>query len=133
MKGIEKEREMIKEVAAKTAQKVIQPKTEEIDRTGQFPVGLVDTFGKQGLLSVLLPEEYGGTNGDVTSFCFVIEEIAKVSGAASLLILAQGVATLPVLLGGNPAQQELYFTRVSDKNSLMAVALSEHGEGFSTA
>lgn len=133
MKGIEQEREMIKEVAAKTAQKVIQPKAEELDKTGHFPEELIDTFGKQGLLSVLLPEEYGGTNGDVTSFCFVIEEVAKVSGAASLLILAQGVATYPVLLGGNSSQQERCFTQVAEKNSLMAVALAEHGEGLNSA
>jgi len=127
MKGIEKERQMIKEVAAKTAQKVVQPRVEEIDSTGEFPWDLVETFGKQGLLSVLLPEEYGGTNGDLTSFCFVVEEIAKVSGVSSLLILAQGVGTMPIWLGGNPSQQKRYFTQIAEKNSLTAMTLSEHG------
>ena len=119
----EKERQMIKALAAKTAQKVIQPRAAEIDATGEFPWDLVDTLGKQGLLSVLLPEEYGGTNGDITSFCFVIEEIAKVCGSSSLLILAQGMGTMPIWLGGNPSQKELYFTQISEKNSLTAFTL----------
>ena len=132
MKGIEKERQMIKEVAAKTAQKVVGPRAEEIDATGEFPWDLVDTFGKQGLLSVLFPEEYGGTNGDLTSFCFVIEEIAKVSGSSSLLILAQGVGAMAILLAGSPSQKERYFTQIAEKNSLAAVTLTEQGEGLDT-
>jgi alkylation response protein AidB-like acyl-CoA dehydrogenase len=132
MKGIENERQMIKEVAAKTALKVVAPRAEEIDATGAFPWDLVDTFGKQGLLSVLFPEEYGGTNGDLTSFCVVVEEIAKVSGSASLLILAQGVGAMPIVLAGNPSQQDRYFTQIAEKNSLATVTLAEQAEDLDT-
>jgi alkylation response protein AidB-like acyl-CoA dehydrogenase len=125
MKDLEGERQMIKEVAIKTAQKVVKPKAEEIDVKGEFPWDLVDTFGKQGLLSVLLPEEFGGTNGDLTSFCMVVEEIAKVSGSASLLILAQGIGTLPILIGGGVAQQERYFNLISEENTLAGFAYHE--------
>ena len=129
----DKERQMIKSLAEKTAQKVIQPRASEIDATGEFPHDLVDTLGKQGLLSILLPEEYGGTNGDITSFCSVIEEIAKVCGSSSLFILAQGIGTLPILLGGNPSQKDLYFTQISEKNSLTAFALNELEGGSEAA
>jgi alkylation response protein AidB-like acyl-CoA dehydrogenase len=90
----------------------------------------VEAFGKQGFLSLLLPEQYGGTNGDLTSFCIVVEEIARVCGSSSLIILAQGVGTLPILLGGNPSQKDFYFTEISEKNSLTAFALND-GEGGS--
>ena len=129
----DKERQMIKSLAEKTAQKVIQPRAAEIDATGEFPWDLVDTLGKQGLLSILLPEEYGGTNGDITSFCILIEEIAKVCGSSSLFILAQGIGTLPILLGGNPSQKDLYFTQISVKNSLTAFALNELEGGSEVA
>jgi alkylation response protein AidB-like acyl-CoA dehydrogenase len=129
MKDLESERQMIKEVAIKTAQKVVKPRAEEIDVKGEFPWDLVDTFGKQGLLSVLLPEEFGGTNGDLTSFCVVVEEIAKVSGSASLLILAQGMGTLPILIGGSPAQQERYFNLISEENTLVGSAFHEAETG----
>ena len=129
MKDLESERQMIKEVAIKTAQKVVKPRAEEIDVKGEFPWDLVDTFGKQGLLSVLLPEEFGGTNGDLTSFCVVVEEIAKVSGSASLLILAQGMGTLPILIGGSPAQQERYFNLISEENTLVGFAFHEAETG----
>jgi alkylation response protein AidB-like acyl-CoA dehydrogenase len=110
---------------------VVKPKAEEIDVKGEFPWDLVDTFGKQGLLSVLLPEEFGGTNGDLTSFCMVVEEIAKVSGSASLLILAQGMGTLPILIGGSAAQQERYFNLISEENTLVGFAYHEAESGRS--
>jgi alkylation response protein AidB-like acyl-CoA dehydrogenase len=93
----------------------------------------VDAFGKQGFLSIILPEEYGGANGDITSFCSVIEEIAKVCGSSSLLILAQGVGTLPIWLGGLPSQKELYFTQISEKNRLTAFTLNEPEGGSNIA
>jgi alkylation response protein AidB-like acyl-CoA dehydrogenase len=129
MKEIEKERQMIREAARKTAQKIIQPRAAEIDATGEFPWDLVEALGKQGFLSFLLPEEYGGMNGDITSFCSVVEEIAKVCGSSSLLLITQGIGTLPILLGGNPSQKERYFTQISEKNSLTAFTLNESEAG----
>src|SRR5512137_1367181 len=107
MKDAEKEREMIRAAAEKTAQKMVQPRAAKIDVTGEFPWDLVEAFGKQGYLSLLLPESYGGNDGDLTSFCIVIEEIAKVCGSSSLILLAHGLGILPVLSGGNVSQKNL--------------------------
>jgi len=126
----EKERQMIRAAAEKTAQKIVQPRAAKIDATGEFPRDLVEVFGRQGYFSLLLPEAYGGNDGDLTSFCIVIEEIAKVSGTCSLIILAHGLGTLPVLLGGNSSQKELCFSGISEKNNLLAFALREPGEGL---
>jgi len=128
MKDVEKERQMIRAAAEKTALRMVQPRAAKIDATGEFPSDLVEAFGKQGYLSLLLPESYGGTDGDLTSLCIVIEEIAKVCGSSSLILLAHGLGTLPVLLGGNPSQQDLCFTEISEKNSLVAFALNESEE-----
>ena len=132
MKNTEKERLMIRTAAEKTAQRIVQPRAAKIDATGEFPRDLVEAFGRQGYLSFLLPESYGGTEGDLTSFCIVIEEIAKVCGSSSLIILAQGLGILPILLGGNSFQKDLYFKEISEKNSLTAFALKEP-EGGSEA
>jgi len=129
MEEIEKEREMMRAAAAKTAQKIIQPRAAEIDATGEFPSDLSDALGKQGYFSLLLPEEYGGTGGDITSFCSVIEEIAKISGSSSFLILAQGMGTLPIWIAGNPSQKERYFAQIAEKNCFTAFALNE-SEGW---
>ncbi len=132
MKQIDQERQMIRETAVKTAQR-IQPRAAEIDTTGEIPPDLIDALGKQGLLSILLPEDFGGTHGDLTSFCLVVEEIAKVCGSSSLLILSQGVGALPILQAGSPSQQEQYFSQVAEKNSLIAFSLNEKGGSLEAA
>jgi alkylation response protein AidB-like acyl-CoA dehydrogenase len=133
MKDIDKEREMIRAAAEKAVQKVIQPRAAEIDATGEFPRELVDALGKQGFFSMLLPEEYGGSDGNITTFCTVIEEIAKASASSSVLILAQGMGTLPIWLAGNPTQKNRYFNEISETNSLIAFALTEMGRGLDPA
>jgi alkylation response protein AidB-like acyl-CoA dehydrogenase len=129
MKQIESEREMFREAALKTAQRIIQPRAAEIDATGAIPRDLIETFGKQGFLSIIIPEEYGGANGDVITFCSVIEEIAKVCGSSSLFILAQGVGTMPILMAATPSQRERYLIAISERNHLATVALTEAESG----
>ncbi len=125
LRDMEKERLMIQTAAEKAAQKIVQPRAAMIDATGEFPWDLVGAFGKQGFLSLLLPEQYGGIGENLTSFCTVVEEIAKVSGSSSLIILAHGIGTFPILLAGNSSQKDRSFTGVSEKNSLAALALRE--------
>ncbi|MGQ9646266.1 MAG: acyl-CoA dehydrogenase family protein [Thermodesulfobacteriota bacterium] len=125
MKEIEKERQMIRETAIRTALKTIQPRAAEIDEIGAFPQDLIESIGRQGFLAVLLPEEYGGMDGDITTFCLLIEEIAKVSGSSAFLLLAQGMGTLPIWLGGSDSQKERFFTQICEKNGLAAFALNE--------
>ncbi len=130
MNNKEKEREMIRQAAKRTAEKVVLPRASEIDLKEEFPWDIVDSFGKQGFLSLILPEEYGGMNGDIVSFCLVVEEIAKVSGTSSLLILSQGIGTLPIWLAGNEKQKEKYFNWITEKNLIVTLALAEYDKKY---
>jgi alkylation response protein AidB-like acyl-CoA dehydrogenase len=127
--SIEKERQMIRETAKKIATKFIAPRADEIDAAGEFPWDIAELLGKQGLLSILLPDTYGGMDGDITSFCLVIEEIAKVCGSSSLLVLVQGVGTMPIMIAGNDAQKKTYFDRIASENHLVAFTLTEPDAG----
>ena len=127
--GKEKEREMIRAAAQKAAIKHIAPRADEMDATGEFPWDIAEILGKQGFLAILLPEEYGGMDGDITSFCLAVEEIAKVCGSSSLLVLVQGVGTMPIMVGGSDAQKRLYFDRIASQNHLVAFTLTEPEAG----
>lgn len=124
MKESEKEREMIREAAIKSAQR-IQSRAAEIDAKEEIPKDWIESLGKQGLLALLLPEDFGGTQGDLVAFCYVVEEMAKACGSSSLMILAQGMGTLPILIGGNSFQQERYFSRIAESHHLIAFAAQE--------
>ena len=129
----EKEREMLRTTARRVATQLIGPRAAEIDANGEFPWDIIDLLGKQGLLALLLPEAYGGMDGDVTSFCLVIEEIAKVCGTSSLLVLVQGVGTMPIMIAGSDDQKEKYFDLIASKNALTAFTLTEPEAGSDAA
>ena len=130
MGQIEKEREMLRDAARKLTEKVIAPEAEKIDETAEFPRNIVGAIGAQGLLGIMLPEDYGGMEGDITSLCLVAEEIAKVSGTCSWIVVIQAMGTLPLLLEGSKEQKEKYFNGIAEKNSLAAFALREPDYGY---
>ncbi len=129
MSEIEQEREMIRGAAKKLAEKVIAPAAEKIDQEAEFPRDIVGAMGAQGFLGIMLPEDYGGIEGDIPSLCYVAEEIAKVSGTCSWIVIIQAMGTLPLLLEGSQEQKEKYFTAIAEKNSLAAFALTEASYG----
>ena len=129
MGQIEQEREMLRGAAKKMAEKVIAPMAEKIDQEAEFPRDIFGAMGAQGLLGIMLPDDYGGMEGDIPSLCYVAEEIAKVSGTCSWIVVIQAMGTLPLLLEGSKDQKEKYFNGIAEKNSLAAFALTEANYG----
>ncbi|MCX5813707.1 MAG: acyl-CoA dehydrogenase family protein [Proteobacteria bacterium] len=125
---------MIRMIAEKIAKEKIAPRAKEIDATGAFPWDLVDIYKKHGFLYLMLPERFGGLDGDITSLCVVIEELAKVSGAPSLIPLAHNVGLMPIMVAANDEQKEYIYSKIADpdKLHLVAFALTEP-EGGSDA
>jgi alkylation response protein AidB-like acyl-CoA dehydrogenase len=131
MLNLSEKHEMIRMIAEKLAKEKVAPRAKEIDQTGAFPWDLVDIFKKHGFLYLMLPEKFGGLDGDITSLCVVIEELAKVSGAASLIPLAHNVGLMPVMVAANDEQKEYIYSKVAepDKLNIVAFALTESEAG----
>lgn len=122
---------MIQKIAEKLAKDKVAPRAKEIDSTGAFPWDLVDLYKKHGFLYLMLPEKFGGLDGDITSLCLVIEELAKVSGAASLIPLAHNVGVMPIMVAANDEQKEHIYSKMcqADKTYVVAFALTEPDAG----
>ncbi len=122
---------MIQKIAEKLARDKVAPRAKEIDFTGAFPWDLVDIYKKHGFLYLMLPEKFGGLDGDITSLCLVIEELAKVSGASSLIPLAHNVGVMPIMIAANEEQKEYIYSKLCepDKMYVVAFALTEPDAG----
>jgi alkylation response protein AidB-like acyl-CoA dehydrogenase len=122
---------LIQKIAEKIAKERVAPRAKEIDSTGAFPWDLVDIFKKQGFLYLALPEQFGGLDGDITSFCLIIEELAKVSGAVSLIPLSNTVGLMSVMIAGSDEQKEYLYSKMTqpDKPYVWAFCLSEPEAG----
>ncbi len=113
---------MIQKIAEKIAKEKVAPRAKEIDSTGAFPWDLIDVYKKHGFLYLMLPERFGGLDGDITSLCLVIEEIAKVSGASSLIPLAHHVGIMPIMVSANDEQKEYLYNKIIDPDKMYIVA-----------
>ena len=107
------------------AEKQIKPRAKEIEESDEFPSDMANKFFKEGYLQILIPKHYGGMGRDITSFCIVSEEIAKVSASMALLVIVQSVGTLPMLISGNESQKTEFCPQISRDHLIMSFCLTE--------
>ena len=62
-------------------EKHVAPIAAEIDENDRFPDELLPIFGDMGLMQLLVPEAYGGPNGNLTMLCMAREEVSRASPA----------------------------------------------------
>lgn len=107
------------------AEKVVKPRTKEIEESDEFPFDMANQFFNKGYLQILIPKHFGGIGKDITSFCIIAEEIAKVSASMALLVIVQSVGTLPILLSGNESQKSELCPQIPKDRLIMAFCLTE--------
>ena len=118
----------------RAAQEKVRPKAAATDQAGTFDWDTASLFWDLGLLTIMLPEEYGGLpESKCLTLCLCIEEIAKVCASSALMMVIQAVGTFPLIHAGNEAQKSKYLPRISDGRELMAYLVTEPGAGSDVA
>lgn len=107
----------------------VQPRAREIDRSGEYPTDVFEAFCDAGLLGLCLPEELGGSGAGILGLTIAIEEVAKYSNAAALMLLLTRLPTGPVLIAGSPEQQRRYLPGIAEGSIRAAFGLSEPQAG----
>jgi len=135
MPQLSESNQLIQSIAEKFSREKVAPRAKAIDATGEFPWDIVEACRRQGFLYLMLPEEYGGLGGNITSLCVIIEELARASGTASLILLAHNVGLMPVMIAANDAQKKYIYDKVtgSAECCLAAFALTEPEAGSDPA
>ena len=113
----------------KLAQERIAPRAREIDDSEEYPQDLFDLFVDAGLTGLCVPEELGGSGAGIFGLVLAIEEVAKYSNAAALMLLLTRLPTGPVLIAGSEEQQRRFVTPVATGEARAAFGLSEPQAG----
>ena len=80
------EQRLLKQAMREFADGEIAPGAGERDEHARFPSELIPKLAEQGLLGIMVPEEYGGAGYDALSARIILEEIARVDAAVALLV-----------------------------------------------
>jgi alkylation response protein AidB-like acyl-CoA dehydrogenase len=111
------------------AQDKVRPRARAIDKEGTYPQDLFEAFRDAGLLGLCIPTEYGGSGAGILGLAIAIEEVAKYSNAAALMLLLTRLPTGPLLIAGTEDQKATYLPGIAEGTQRSAFGLSEPQAG----
>ncbi len=108
----------------------VHPHLDRIDalEEGLMP-GLLDKAGELGLLSVSVPEEYGGFGKDFLTNMLVTEVTGAGHSFSVAMAAHTGIGTLPILYYGTEVQRERYMPKLATGEWKACYCLTEPGSG----
>lgn len=116
---------MLRAAIREFAQKELEPKALEIDNKGEFPHELARKMADLGLLGIVIPERYGGSNMGHVARLVGIEEVSKAYPSMGLFLQATPLGLWTILLFGNEAQKLKYIPPVVEGQKIMCMAVTE--------
>ncbi|MBI4463096.1 MAG: acyl-CoA dehydrogenase family protein [Acidobacteria bacterium] len=121
---------LIAETAEQFVRNEVLPCWEQIEHQepGLTPK-LLRQAGELGLLSLDVPEKYGGMEMDKVASTIVAERIAEYASFAASFGAQTGIGTLPIVFFGNEEQKQKYLPRLATGELLAAYCLSEAEAG----
>ena len=110
-------------------EKHVAPIAAEIDENDRFPDELLPIFGDMGLMQLLVPEAYGGPNGNLTMLCMAREEVSRASPACGSIAGLNTMFTMPLLHFGSEEQRKRFLPIIARGGVVTAIAISEPQAG----
>jgi short/branched chain acyl-CoA dehydrogenase len=127
---LSKEHEDFRAVVREFAEAEVAPHIATWDREEHFPVDLIPKMGDLGLFGLVVPEEFGGADGDFTSLCVAIEELGRIDQSIGITLSAGvGLGINPILTYGSQEQKERYLPDLVAGRALAAFGLTESEAG----
>lgn len=128
------EQQMMQKMVRDFAQKEVAPAVERMETEDRFPHEVIQKMGEVGLMGVPVPEKYGGSGMDYTSYTLAINELSKVSATVGVILSVHtSVGTKPILDFGSERQKAHYIPKLASGEYLGAFAVTEPGAGSDVA
>jgi acyl-CoA dehydrogenase len=123
------EQQNMREMAHDFAEKEIRPVAWEYDVDATWPQEIIEKAWELGLMNSQVPEEYGGAGASYLDGCLMGEELAWGCAAIATTLGANGLASMPVLLGGSHELKKEYLGRLIEESKLASFCLTEPDAG----
>jgi alkylation response protein AidB-like acyl-CoA dehydrogenase len=107
----------------------VKPVASEMEHRGEYPHALVETMKELGLFGLNIPEEYGGTPVDYTTFAIVFEELSRGWMALAGIIGSHLVLCDVLVRYGTEDQKRRFLPRLAQGAPRGGICLSEPNAG----
>jgi len=104
----------------------VMPQAAEIEaKNFEVTRSLLRKAGELGLMSVDVPEAYGGLEMDKVTSALIAESMSQLASFSVAFSAHAGIGTLPIVWYGTPAQKAKYLPKLAAGEWIGAYALSE--------
>lgn len=127
--NLTEQQKMLQNLARDFAVKEVLPQASEIDRTGEFPLGLAREMGRKGFRGLPYSPEYGGSGAGYTGFVLVLEQICRASVAVGAIMAVNTVPAEGIYRFGNEEQKQRLLQPLARGDWLGGVGFTEPDTG----
>jgi len=111
------------------AEEKIAPQAVSLDLQQRFPTEYLKPLAEMGLMSMIIPEEYGGRPVDTVCYSIAVEELSRVCGSTGITIAAHNsLGVFPIYRFGSEDQKKKYLPMAA-AGELLAFGLTESDAG----
>lgn len=121
--------EEFRQQVRRLAEERIKPHAGVVDEEARFPSASIEAFRVMALNGLPFPEALGGAGGDLMSQVIAVEEVARVCGSSSLVMLIPWAALTPLVWFGSEALQREIVPAVAAGRCGASFCLTEPGGG----
>jgi len=119
------ELKIVQRSAREFAEQVIAPLVNGMEETGEFPEQLVRQMGEAGLLGLITPQKYGGSDLGYLARTVAIQEISRISAAIGISLQCHHMQVASLVHFGTDKQKKKYLPALASGEYLGVVAVTE--------
>lgn len=124
----------LKKLCRDFADKEIAPYAAGWSERGEFPVQVFKQLGDLGLMGMLVPEEWGGSDSGMVAYVAAMEELGRADqSVASTWNAHSTIASLPLVMFGTDEQKERWLRPLAEGHNIAAFGLTEPDAGSDAA
>src|SRR4051794_41982036 len=125
--ALTEEHRAIREAVRDLCAAKVAPYAADVDEQARYPSEAAAALQSADFHAPHVPEEYGGAGADAMATVLVIEEIARVCVASSLVPAVNKLGSLPGMLSGSEELEKTYLTKLAAGDG--GVSLPPSGAG----
>jgi len=127
---LKEEHLLIQKTAREFALNELLPNVLKRDKNKEWPKNAVEKMSNLGFMGIMIDEKFNGGGMDAISYTIIMEELARVDAAASVIVSVNNSLVCSILNKyGNNFQKEKYLKKLSTGELIGAFSLSEPQSG----
>jgi hypothetical protein len=123
------EQQQVEEMVRGLARKEFAPRAAEVDEESRYPAENQRMLAELGLLGMLYPAEYGGSEAGPVSYAIALREVAAACASTGVGMAVTNMVGEAIFRFGNEEQRRRYLPMLSGGKGAGAFALTEPGAG----